>query len=88
MLRTQGLLTMFKKLILSAAAVIALMIGMQAPASAAMAVAKPAVAQTEAASIVKVGGRRRGCFRRGRSRRHHGFRRHRWGRHHRWHRRH
>ncbi|MFT5509655.1 MAG: hypothetical protein ACI89J_002742 [Hyphomicrobiaceae bacterium] len=80
---------MFKKTIISAFAAVALMVGMQAPASAAMGVANPAVAQSEAASeIVKVGGRRhRGSRHRG-SRRHGGFRRHRWGRHHRWHGRH
>lgn len=62
---------MFKKLIISAFAAIAMMVGMQAPASAAMAVAKPAATvQSEAAAgIVKVGGRRGGFrirFRHGR----------------------
>lgn len=82
---------MFKKLILSAAAAITLMVGMQAPASAAMAIAKPAATQTEAASdIVEVRGRRhRGGFRRsGGFRRHRGFRRHGGFRHHRWKRHH
>jgi hypothetical protein len=80
---------MFKKLILSAVAAIAMIVSVQAPASAAMPVAKPAVAQSDAASaIVEVGGRRGGFRRGGGFRRHGGFRRRHWGRHHRWHHRH
>ena len=74
---------MFKKLIISAFAAIALMVGMQAPASAAMGVAKPAVAQSEAAAseIVKVGGRHRFRFRHW-GRHHHLRGRHYWGKRH------
>jgi len=74
---------MFKKLIISAAAAITLMVGMQAPASAAMAIAKPAATQTEVASdIAEVRGRGRGFRRSGGFRRHDGFRRHRGFRRH------
>ena len=79
---------MFKKIILPAAAALALMVGMQAPASAAMGIANPAVAAAEMAkdtsNIVKVGGRGHRKARGGRFRHRGGFRRHRWGRHHRW----
>ena len=79
---------MFKKLILSAFAATALMVASQAPASAAMAVAKPAVEATEATSnLVEVrnGRRRGGGFHRSGGRRWGGGRH--WGGH-RWHRRH
>lgn len=70
---------MLKKMIISTFAAISLMVVMQAPASAAMSVAKPATAvQSEAAAgIVKVGGRRGGFrIRFGHGRRWHG--RHYW----------
>ena len=79
---------MIKKLALSAAAALTLMVGMQAPASAAMGIAKPAVADVTVAAdtsnIVKVGGRGHRKARRGRFRHRGGFRRHRWGRRHGW----
>jgi hypothetical protein len=79
---------MFKKAILSAFAALALMFAANAPASAAMAVAKPEAAQTGLESqIVKVRlGGHRGGFRHGGFRRHGGWHRGRWHRRHGWHR--
>ena len=83
---------MFKKVILSAFAAVALLFAANAPASAAMAVAKPEAAKSaEASQIIKVGRRGgRGGFHRGGFRHyggwHHGRRWHHkrywhWGRH-------
>ena len=82
---------MFKKIIIPAFASMAIIFATQAPASAAMSVAKPAATQsTEAPAIIVVRGGRggfRGGFR-GHRFRHGGFRRHGWHRGHRWHGRH
>ena len=78
---------MFKKAILSAFAAVALLFAANAPASAAMAVAKPeAATSAEASQIVKVGRRGgRDGFRRGGFRRHGGWHRGGWHNGRRWH---
>ena len=76
---------MFKKAILSAFAAVALLFAANAPANAAMAVAKPEAAKSvEASQIVKVGRRGGGGFHRGGFRHHGGWRPGRWHGHH-WH---
>jgi hypothetical protein len=80
---------MFKKAIFAAFAAITLLFTVNAPANAAMALAKPEAAKSgEASQIIKVGRRGgRGGFRRGGFRRHGGFHRGRWHRRGRWHHR-
>lgn len=80
---------MLKKIMISAFAASVIAIGLQAPASAAMMVGKPAAAQSEAASdIIVVRNRRGGVRHRGRGFRHRGGSRHRNFRHRRWHKGH